>query len=124
MNNTEICTKLFEAFASGDEGAVRALCAPDLVARQNNNPPMDLDTLLQFSQAVLGVVQDFRYEDATRSATATGFVEEHAVRGQLPDGSQLDMAVCVVADVSDGRIVSLREYLDFAAAAGLVAALG
>ena len=123
MDNAEICAKLFEAFTVGDENAVRALCAPDLVARQNGNPPMSLDALVQFSEAVLGVVSSFRYEDAIRSATTTGFVEEHAVRGGLPDGSQLDMAVCVVADVQDGKIVSLREYLDLNDAAGLIAAL-
>ena len=123
MGNDEICAKLFEAFTVGDESAVRALCAPDLVARQNGNPPMSLDALVQFSEAVLGVVSSFRYEDVIRSVTTTGFVEEHAVRGELPDGSQLDMAVCVVADVQDGKIVSLREYLDLNDAAGLIAAL-
>jgi ketosteroid isomerase-like protein len=30
---------------------------------------------------------------------------------------------CVVADVEDGKIVQLREYVDTAAAAGLLAAL-
>ena len=123
MDNEELCKALFEAFASGNEQRIRELCAPDMQARQNNSPPMDLDTLLGFSRAVLGVVEDFRYDDAVRSATATGFVEEHRVRGVLPDGSQLDVAVCVVADVRDGKVASIREYLDTGAAAGLIAAL-
>lgn len=123
MDNTEICRKLFAALAAGDDAAVRALCAADLEATQNGNPPMDLDSLLRFSQAVLRVVRDFRYEDAIRSTTATGFVEEHSVRGELPDGSSLNLAVCVVAEVRDGRICALREYLDSPAAAGLIAAL-
>jgi len=123
MNNTEICKALFEAFTDGDEVRIRSLCAPDLQARQNGNPPMDLEMLLQFSRSVQDVVTDFRYEEAKRSATATGFVEEHSVRGVLPDGSHLDLAVCVVADVRDGRVIDLREYLDGAAAAGLAAAL-
>lgn len=114
---------LFAAFERGDADTVRQLCAADLTVRQNNGPPMDLETLLTFSAAVLRVVENFRYEDAVRSATATGFVEEHAVRGTLPDGSELDVAVCVVADVVDGKVVDLREYLDGVAAAGLLAAL-
>lgn len=64
------------------------------------------------------------YADAIRSATATGFVEEHAVRGTLPDGSRLDLPVCVVADVVDGKKTNLREYFDTGAAAGLIRALG
>lgn len=84
---------------------------------------MNLEALLGFSRSVLRVVDDFRYEDSRRSETVTGFVEEHSVRGLLPDGSKLDMAVCVVADVRDGRVCDLREYLDVSAASGLIAAL-
>lgn len=123
MDNTELCKALFGAFENGDEERIRGLCASDMQARQNNNPPMDLDSLLEFSRAVLRVVDDFRYEDAKRSNTATGFVEEHSVRGVLPDGSQLDLAVCVVADVHDGKVCHLREYLDASAASGLIEAL-
>lgn len=123
MDNTEICKALFEAFETGDEERARSLCSPQIQAWQNNNPPMGLDSLLGLSKTILGVVKNFRYEEAKRSATATGFVEEHRVRGTLPDGSQLDLAVCVVADVEDGQVVDLREYLDTAAVSGLIAAL-
>ncbi|WOJ92767.1 nuclear transport factor 2 family protein [Congregibacter variabilis] len=123
MDNTQICEALFDAFATGNEERARALCSPDLQAWQNSNPPMGLDLLLAFSKSVHSVVQDFRYEEAKRSATATGFVEEHRVRGTLPDGGSLDLAVCVVADVRDGKVVDLREYLDTSAASGLIAAL-
>jgi ketosteroid isomerase-like protein len=123
VDNTELCKALFEAFARGDEERVRALCASDMQARQNNNPPMDLDTLLEFSRAVLRTVKDFRYENARRSSTATGFVEEHSVRGTLPDGTDVELAVCVVADVRNGKVCDLREYLDLSAASGLIEAL-
>lgn len=123
MDNTELCEALFAAFEAGNEERIRALCTSDMRARQNNNPPMDLDSLLEFSRAVLQVVDDFRYEDAKRSNTDKGFVEEHSVRGALPDGSHVDLAVCVVADVRDGKVCDLREYLDVSAASGLIAAL-
>lgn len=124
MNHVEIAAALFGAFASGDADRARALCAPDMQASQNGGPAMSVDALLKFSLAVLGVVKDFRYEDAVRTATDTGFVEEHRVRGTLPDGAQLDLAACVVAEVRDGRISSLREYLDGSRARGLLKALG
>ncbi len=114
---------LFAAFEAGDAEAVRGLCASDFVARQNNSPRMDLDTVLGFSAAVLGVVEHFRYEDAVRSETSSGFVEEHRVRGTLPDGTELDLAVCVVADVRNGKVSHLREYVDGVAAAPLLDAL-
>jgi ketosteroid isomerase-like protein len=123
MDNTRIAEALFAALANRDDDAVRALCTTDLQVRQNNDPPMDLETVLQFNRAVHRVVKDFRYREPRRSATATGFVEEHKVVGVLPDGSNLDLAVCVVADLEDGRVSDLREYLDSGAAAGLIAAL-
>lgn len=123
MDNTALCEALFDAFEKGDAERIRAMCTSDMLAQQNNNPPMDLDTLLEFSRAVLRVVKNFRYENARRSSTATGFVEEHNVRGVLPDGSDLDLAVCVVADVRNGKVRHLREYLDLSAASGLIEAL-
>lgn len=123
MDNAEIAKQLFAALAGQDEAAVRHLCAPDMCVRQNNGRPMSLETLLRFNAAVGRVVTDFRYEDAVRSATATGFVEEHAVRGTLPDGKALELAVCVVDSVKDGRVTDVREYVDSAASAGLAAAL-
>lgn len=123
MNNEEIAATLFTAFEDGDMETVRTLCASDFKARQNLNPELNIDTLIQFSQAVSAVVKDFRYEEVRRAATATGFVEEHMVRGRLEDGSELNIAACVVADIEDGKIRSIREYLDSAAAAGLIKAL-
>jgi ketosteroid isomerase-like protein len=124
MESVEIAEALFEALAGRDDRAVRNLCSPNLRVRQNDGRAMDLGTLLAFNRAVGRVVKDFRYCDPVRSATATGFVEEHSVRGTLPGGKTLDLAVCVVADIKDGKVTDVREYFDSAAAAELVAALG
>ena len=123
MDGAKISESLFAALATCNDDAVRKLCAPGFRARQNGGPVLDLDTLLGFNAAVHKAVRDFRYENPIRSATATGFVEEHAVRGTLPDGSSLDLQVCVVADVSGGKVTALREYLDGKAAEGLIRAL-
>lgn len=123
MTNADIAAALFAALAAQDEKTVRGLCAPTFRVRQNDGAPMDLDTLLRFNAAVGRVVTGFRYVDAVRSATATGFVEEHGVKGTLPGGQPLDLAVCVVADITDGKVTQVREYFDSAAAQGLVAAL-
>lgn len=123
MNNTKIAEALFKAFAENNLDAARSLCHTDMTAIQNSNPAMNLDTLLGFSDAVSKVVQNFRYEHVIRSETDTGFVEEHSVRGTLPDGSELHLTACVVADIIDGKIKVLREYVDTSSAAGLLQAL-
>ncbi len=123
MSNIELAETLFAAFTRGDEPAVRRLCSENLQAIQNFAQPMSLDSLIKFSLAVNRLVKDFRYEDAIRTETSSGFVEEHRVCGTLPDGGELNLSACVVAEVKQGRIVVLREYLDGAAAVGLVKAL-
>lgn len=123
MNNAAIAAALFEALALQDDRKVRALCSPGLQVRQNGGAPMSLESLLKFNALVHRAVSGFRYEDAVRAATVTGFVEEHAVRGTTRSGCSLELAVCVVAEVSEGKVTLVREYFDSAAAAPLTAAL-
>ena len=123
MNAVEIAQSLFTAFENNDLPSASALCHPNLVAQQNGGPRMGRDDVLGLSKAVSAVIPDFRYENPIRSATADGFVEEHDVCGTLPDGSELRMAVCVVAVVEDGQITQMREYLDSRAASGLLKAV-
>lgn len=123
MEHTALAESLFEAFTSGDDASARALCTNDLQAIQNHGRPMSLDTLLEFARAVRGVVENYRYEDAIRTNTANGFIEEHSVCGTLPDGSELRLAACVVGEVRNGKITALREYVDSFAAIGLSKAL-
>lgn len=123
MDATQTAQALFHAFTNSDEAAIRDLCAEDLVAIQYGAPPMKLNSLIRFTLAVNNIVKDFHYEEAVRSATATGFVEEHMVCGTLPDGKPLKIPACVIGEIHQGKITMLREYLDSAAATGLIAAL-
>ena len=122
-SNINLAEQFFAATASGDADALRRLCTEDFEASQNGGRSMPVDQLAAFSRAVLSVVSDFRYENALRRETENGFVEEHDVVCTLPGGEGLSVRVCVVADVRDGRIASLREYVDLAAAKGLMEAL-
>lgn len=123
MTNSEIAEALFAAFAAGDADAAQALCSPDMKASQNAGPQMALETVLTFAVAVKNAGPDFRYEDPVRAATETGFVEEHRVRGSFTNGGEIDMTVCIVGDVEDGKITALREYFDPAGAAAMAKAL-
>jgi len=123
MENTQLSAELFAALAANDAQRVGELCHADLSAIQNGGPAMTLRHLIGFTASVMQVVTEFRYENAVRGATPSGFVEEHDVCCTLPDDSTMRLKVCVVADVRDGKISALREYFDSAAAAGMVAAL-
>ena len=98
------------------------VCAPEFKARQNLNNEFDVKTLIQFSQAVSAIVDDFRYEEIIE-VPLTGVSSGNTVTGTLPNGSRLTLAACDVADIENGKIMQLREYVDTAAAAELSAAL-
>lgn len=108
----EFAERFFAASASGDVAALRALCAPGFAASQNGGPTMDFDALMGLAGAIRKIAPDFRYENAVRSETVSGFVEEHDACGTLPDGTEFRLAACVVATIEDGQIKSMREYLD------------
>lgn len=122
-DHTAIARSLFGAFQSGDIEAADALLAPDFRGTQNGGPAADRAALIGFLRAVHAKVDNFRYEEIVCSATATGFVEEHAVRCDLPGGDSFDATLCVVGEVADGKVTALREYVDTVIAAGLVKAL-
>ena len=123
MESIAIAEALFGAFVSGDDETVRALCAPDARVVQNHAPPMTLDELLAFSASVRRILPDYHYAEVMIMPTTSGFIEEHSVRGTLPDGEKLRLAACVIGEVHDGRITELREYVDSGAARGLVRAM-
>ncbi|MCK0127150.1 nuclear transport factor 2 family protein [Erythrobacter sp. F6033] len=124
MSHSELARQLFDAFQAGDANAARKVCSADMIGRQNGGQKMDLDTILHFAVAVKNAAPDFRYEDIVCSETETGFVEEHRVRANFGTHGELDLQVCIVADVREGKIAAIREYFDPTGAAALSKALG
>ncbi|MEN7341645.1 MAG: nuclear transport factor 2 family protein [Pseudomonadota bacterium] len=123
MDNVRIGRGVFDAIEANDLEAAKSYCAPDMQASRNGGDPVDLDAVLQLGAVVKQLIPDYHYEDISCVATTTGFVEEHRACGTLPDGSTLSFWVCAVADVVDGKIANLREYVDTAEAAPLISAL-
>ena len=123
MDMVKIARRFFTALEVNDVESASALCAEGFQGSRNGGPAMDRDTLMQFTAAVHGVIPDFRYENAIRWETTSGFVEEHDICGTLPDGETFRLALCVVGEVADDKITRLREYVDTRAAAALLKAL-
>jgi ketosteroid isomerase-like protein len=121
--NADLARKFFEASSRGDTEALRALCASDLVVQQNGGPNLGFDALAGLSSTVLRVAPDFRYENPVRVATDDGWVEEHDACGTVADGSTFRIPACVVATLKGGKVTTLHEYLDSAAARPLIKAL-
>lgn len=116
----EVAARLFEAIPRGDLEAVRAIYAPDAVIWHNydgvrQSPDENLRVLAWVSKNVANM----RYEEVQRQPTPTGFVQQHVLRGNAPNGTPLEVPACIVCTVVDGRVTRLDEYLDTAQVAPL-----
>jgi ketosteroid isomerase-like protein len=109
----DLADRFFAAVAARDIHAVRGMYAPDAVVWHNyDRATQDVETNLGVLAAATSAIRDFRYEDVRRTATPSGFVSQHVLRGTAPNGEELDVPSCIVCTVRDGRITRLDEYFD------------
>jgi uncharacterized protein len=119
----EIADRLFGAIQAGDVDAVRALYAPDAEIWHNNDGvTQSAEQNLQVLGWVVRHIKGLRYDEVRRHATASGFVQQHVLRGTVGAGVTVAIPACIVCTVRDGRITRLDEYLDSAHVAPLLRA--
>lgn len=116
----EIGRQFFQAIEKGDIETVRNLYHPDVVIWHNTDA-IDRRTTGQSREEnvallkmLTSIVKDWEYEVWYLEATETGFVQQHILRGVLPNGEKLALPVSIIFQISDGKITRLDEYFDSA----------
>lgn len=121
MNANDVAEQLFAAIETGDIDAVRSLYAPDIAVWHNNDGvTQSLDDNLRVLGWVTSHLPGARYTDVRRAMTDSGFVQQHVLLATNRAGREVAVPACIVADVVDGRITRLDEYLDSAHVAQLM----
>jgi uncharacterized protein len=120
-----VAERLFRAIESGDIATVHALYAPDVEIRVNVwhgrvNEVQTRDENVAVLRWVVANLRELRYDEIRRSATDTGFVQQHVLRAIGPAGQRVEVPVCIVCSCADGHITRLDEYMDSAHIADLV----
>jgi len=113
-----LATSFFAAIEAGDLGRVAEIYAPDAavwhnVTQYTQTRAENLKLLERFTSSITGL----HYEVHAREFFDGGFVQRHTLHGETRAGQPVAVPVCIVIHVSDGRIVRLFEYLDYAAVA-------
>ena len=112
------------AIERGDVDAVRACYHPDARIWHNND---GLEQTVDENLRVLGwmarTLLTRTYDVVRLEALPDGFVQQHVLRADLPNGGTWTLDACVIVRVEDGLIVRLDEYLDSAQVAKLAEAL-
>lgn len=121
-NAEAVAEQLVSAIERGDIDGVRALYAPDAAVWHNNDGiTQSVDDNLRVLAWMLKHLPGSRYTQIRRSVTESGFVQQHVLVATNRAGQAVSMPACIVADVVDGRITRLNEYLDSEHVAQLMA---
>lgn len=123
------------AVAAGDTAALLEIYAEDARIWQNTaGRPMDPQRAAKVVAWMAKTIRGLRYDDVRLTLLATegqegaarsdeplasGYVQQHTLRGTNAAGEEIAIDACIVARVEGGRIVRLDEYLDSAQAAAL-----
>jgi ketosteroid isomerase-like protein len=109
----EVADRLFRAIEAGRVDVVAELYAADAVIWHNHDGvEQTRDENLRTLRWLVDNLAGVRYTDVRRSATATGFVQQHVLGVTNRAGADVQIPACIVATVEDGRITRLEEYLD------------
>ncbi len=116
MNHLAIAEALAEAILAGDATSLERLISPEATAWQNTTGvEQQRDEFLPGFAAFASLVRDLRFENVRRTATPTGFVEQHTTCFIAPWNDPVANHMCFIATVADGVVTRIEEYFDSAA---------
>jgi len=114
--NTErrrLCHTLFDAIEAGDIEAVERCYAPEMtlwfnITGQVTSREDNLTALVDG----YGLHRRRTYNDRIVNTFADGFIAQYTVNVVTHKGAEVALSACLVAEVRDGKISKLFEYLD------------
>jgi uncharacterized protein len=121
--NEELVLRFFAALEAGDIDTVREIYAPDAVIWHNDDLiEQPVEDNLKVLQGLHRAVSDLHYEIVRRVPAPDGLLQQHVLRGRLPDGSDVALHAAMYLQVRDGHITRIEEYLDSAKRSSIRAA--
>ena len=119
----ELVVRFFAALEAGDIDTLREIYAPDAVVWHNDDLiEQSVDDNLKVLQGLHRAVSGLRYDIVRRAAAADGIIQQHVLRGRLPDGAAVELHAAMYLQVRDGHITRIEEYLDSAKRSSIKAA--
>lgn len=117
-----VAQALTAAFAARDAARVASLYGGDIKVWHNfDQVTQNKRENVQLLATVFAAASSLRYSAIRRSCTAMQFVQQHVIVGTWKNGQPiLPTPVCLIAEVRQGQIVRIDEYLD---PAGLIQGL-
>jgi len=119
----ELVVSFFAALEAGDIDTLREIYAPDAVIWHNDDLiEQPVEENLKVLQGLHRAVSGLRYDIVRRVPTADGVLQQHVLRGSLPNGAEVELHAAMYLQVRDGHITRIEEYLDSAKRSSIRAA--
>jgi ketosteroid isomerase-like protein len=117
-----LADRIFTAIEVGDTATIKSIWADDVVVWHNTDGiEQDRRTNLRVLDWIVWATTLRSYRNVRRTIVAGGFVQQHVLHVELPDGRTADVPAAVFVEVNDGRVTRIDEYLD---GVGVAAAFG
>lgn len=109
----ELAQRFVRALNEKDEAAIRQIYSPDARIWHNfDGKYQTIDENMKGMYWIHKRLSAINYDVVRQVELPDGYLQEHVLRGKLASGEDFAMAACVICTVKDGRVTSLREYLD------------
>ena len=108
-----LCHALFDALEAGDVAGVDACYAPDMTMWINvSGETITREANLEAVDKGRGMHRRRLYNDRNINTFDDGFVVQYTTHVVAHNGTEVPLSACLVAEVRDGKISKLFEYLD------------
>jgi uncharacterized protein len=109
----ELVERFFAALEAGDIDTVRAIYAPEALIWHNDDlVEQTVEDNLKVLAGLHRVVSGLRYDVVRRGALPDGVLQQHVLRGTLPNGVDVELHAAMYLQVKNGHITRIEEYLD------------
>lgn len=108
---------LFDTVEHGNLDDLRRIFSEDAVVWHNTDEDLvGVETSIRNLRTIRESASRFHYADIKREPTPVGFVQQHTLIVEMPDGRRIrDLACCVCTVNGEGRITRMDAYHDSAA---------
>jgi ketosteroid isomerase-like protein len=108
-----LCHALFDALETGDVDGVADCYAPDMTMWINmSGETISREANLEAIEKGRGMHRRRLYNDRNIHTFDDGFVVQYTTHVVAHNGTEVPLSACLVAEVRDGLISKLFEYLD------------
>jgi len=122
MLHEDVLDKTFTAAEASDWATFRSMFADDAMMKQNVGPEQTIEQAMLTLPLFTADGTVLKYENVRRVGGDDSITEMHDAVFTKPDGRIVRIDICVVVQFDEnGKITRTDEYLDAAAAAGLLA---